>query len=150
MISQAMVARKPGSPGRARNKSKNHRAGNAGALAIPVVTMLVYFLLLYTGPRVWPKHPAFPAPSVEGDKTRTEPGRENAKRVGNRWRHSGMVRNHQTRNLEIPDRRLRAVRNDEVSPLCIATRLSRGPCPANELSAPRRAERRRVEDQCVN
>src|SRR5579872_82881 len=75
MISQAMVARKPGSPGRARNKSKNHRAGNAGALAIPVVTMLVYFLLLYTGPRVWPKHPAFPAPSVEGDKDsdRTRP-----------------------------------------------------------------------------
>src|SRR6202790_3277586 len=37
-----------------------------------------------------------------------------------RLRHSGMVRKHQTRNLEVPDRRFRVVRNDG-GPDCYAT-----------------------------
>jgi hypothetical protein len=57
-----MVTRKPdhqGEPGVSRNTIARGMPGSFGG---PVVTMLVYFFLLYTGPWVQAVHPAFPAP----------------------------------------------------------------------------------------
>src|SRR5579871_272883 len=46
---QVTVTQKSVSPGRARYKPSNHCAGNADALASPVVTLLVCFSSLHTG-----------------------------------------------------------------------------------------------------
>jgi hypothetical protein len=60
-----MVARKPGSPGRARKNPLKPIAQGVPALSgEPVVTTLVCFLYLHAGLRVRLTRPAFPAPSV--------------------------------------------------------------------------------------
>jgi hypothetical protein len=50
---------KPGTPGRARHKPHNHRAGNAGCFGVPVVTCLRAFFTLHARLRVR-KTPGFP------------------------------------------------------------------------------------------
>ena len=40
---QATVAKKPGTPGRARDTPSNHCAGNAGCFGVPVVTAACFF-----------------------------------------------------------------------------------------------------------
>jgi hypothetical protein len=56
------------SPGRAWNKPSTHRAGNAGDLAVPVVTMLMCFFHLHVRLRVLAQAPGIPcALSIEGD-----------------------------------------------------------------------------------
>src|SRR3984957_17374761 len=55
--------KKARSPGRARNKPQNHRAGNAGCSGVPVVTNSCVFYLCTRGCGRFGR-PAFPVPSV--------------------------------------------------------------------------------------
>ena len=50
--SQATVTKRSWTPGRARHKRSNHRAGNVDVSASPVVTTLVCFSSSHTGLRV--------------------------------------------------------------------------------------------------
>ena len=54
------------SPGRARHKPSNHCAGNAGVLRLYLYARVRFFAHPCTRDRGCSKHPAFPAPSVEG------------------------------------------------------------------------------------
>jgi hypothetical protein len=57
------VTKRSWTPGRARHKRSNHRAGNVDVSASPVVTTLVCFLHFAHKAAGAAKHPAFPAPS---------------------------------------------------------------------------------------
>jgi hypothetical protein len=59
----ATVATKPGSPGRARDKPSNHRAGNVGCFGVPVVTNSRDYLVTREAAGAFDA-PAFPAPSI--------------------------------------------------------------------------------------
>ena len=70
------------SPGRARHKPSNHCAGNAGVLRLYLYARVRISLHHCTRDRGCSKHPAFPAPSLEGKgscKPRTQSRREKAR-----------------------------------------------------------------------
>ena len=65
------------SPGRARHKPSNHCAGNAGVLRLYLYARVRLYIISCTRDRGCSKHPAFPAPSREGQSS---------------WKNSGAVR----------------------------------------------------------
>jgi hypothetical protein len=75
-IALAMVTKSPITKESTKETVKTIRAGNAGALAIPVATKAcVLFYFSHARPRVRPKHPAFPAPSnFQGRARRQDSG----------------------------------------------------------------------------
>jgi hypothetical protein len=59
--------KKARSPGRARNKPVNHRAGKAGLPPLNLYARVRFFVHFCTRDRGCSAHPAFPAPSVHSE-----------------------------------------------------------------------------------
>jgi hypothetical protein len=78
----ATATRRIRSPGRARHKPSNHRAGNAGLPPLNLYARVRFFAHSCTRDRGCSAHPAFPAPSLLGGRMLTQnsgkPCRENA------------------------------------------------------------------------
>jgi hypothetical protein len=72
---QAMVAKKPGTPGRARSSRKTIAQGVPSDFGVPVLACVRLFRFARKAVGAF-VHPAFPAPSVWRDEVVAKPGRK--------------------------------------------------------------------------